>query len=400
MGYQQAHTGNAMEVDLHSNNMEVDQNVGVLAEVVTPTEGIYPVPAPTSELTRGVEAVAEVTVSSATKEDKFPVAGGLYAEGRHCEKVQDEEFEDVGGFSVQKTHAPLYKQIWLKYGHIASNQVLPDSYYYSQVVVVSELMSFIVDMNRYPFEEVSSDVIDSWEKNVKVAEKLEFNIGWLRERLEDIKIAFAEEKKLKEMLAEQDQAKARAIEAEQLLVLAKERLSALETKIPLLLTAKQNFRNKCGSPLLLFNSPVTAPVQEDANLIEEPIDNNNSKTVPSTRDVINLSPVKAPVQEDAIPIEEPIDNNSKTVPSTRDVRNLSPVKAPVQEDAIPIEEPIDDNNSKTVPSIRTVRNLSPVKAPVQEDAIPTEEPIDNKNSKTVPSRGTVRKTRLVSSLNM
>ncbi|XP_026395702.1 uncharacterized protein LOC113290300 [Papaver somniferum] len=401
MGYQQVHTGNSMEIDLHSNNMEVDQNVGMLAEVVTPTEGIYPAPATTSELTRGVEAVAEVKVFSATKQDKFPGAGRLYDEGKHCGKVQDEEFEDVGGFSVQKTHAPLYKQIWLNYGHIATNQVLPDSYYYSQVVVASEFMSFIVDMNRYPLEEVSSDVIDSWEKNVKVAEKLEFNIGWLRERLEDIKIAFAEEKKLKEMLAEQDQAKARVIEAEQQLVLAKERLSALETRIPPLLTAKQNFRNKCGSPLLLFNSPVTAPVQEDANLIEEPIDDNNSKTVPSTRTVRNLSPVKAPVQEDAIPIEEPIDNNNpKTVPSTRTVRNLSPVKAPVQEDAIPIEEPIDDKNSKTLPCSRSVRNLSPVKAPVQEDAIPVEEPIDNKNSKTVPSKGTARKTRLISSLTM
>ncbi|KAI3849167.1 hypothetical protein MKX03_014659 [Papaver bracteatum] len=437
MGYQQVHTGNAMEVDLHSNNMEVDQNVGVLAEVVTPTEGIYPVPAPTSELTRGMEAVAEVKVFSATKQDKFPIAGALYAEGRHCGKVQDEEFEDIGGFSMQKTHAPLYKQIWLKHGHIASNQVLPDSYYYSQVVVVSEFMSFIVDMNRYPLEEVSSDVIDSWEKNVRVAEKLEFNIGWLRERLEDIKIAFAEEKKLKEMLAEQDQVKARVIKAEQQLVLAKERLSALETKIPLLLTAKQNFRNKCGSPLLLFNSPVTAPVQEDANLIEEPIDNNNSKTVPSTRNVRNLSPVKAPVQENAILIEEPIDNNnsktvpspravrnlspvkappvqedailieelidnnnSKAVPSPRAVRNLSPVKAPVQEDAILIEEPTDNNNSKMVPSPRTVRNFSPVKAPVQEDATPIEEPIDNKNSKPVPYTKTVRKTRLISSLNM
>ncbi|KAI3838229.1 hypothetical protein MKX03_025937 [Papaver bracteatum] len=299
--------------------MEVDKNVGVLGEVVTPRDGIYPVPTPTSELTRGVEAVPEVKVSSETKQDKFPVSGGLYAEGRHCEKVQDEEFEDVGGFSIQKTHAPLYKQIRLKYGHISSNQVLPDSYYYSQVVIVSELMSFIVDMNRYPLEEVSSYVIDSWEKNVKVAEKLEFNIGWLRERLEDIKVAFAEEKKLKEMLAEQDQAKARAIEAEQQLVLAKERLSSLEAKIPLLHTAKQNFRNKCGSSLLLFNSPVTAPVQEDA-----------------------------------IPIEEPTDNNSKRVPSTRAVRNLSPVKAPVKEDAIPIEEPTDNNNSKTVPSKRAV----------------------------------------------
>ncbi|KAI3949012.1 hypothetical protein MKW98_021618 [Papaver atlanticum] len=69
-----------MEVDqsvwVHtSNTMEVDQSVGVLAEVVMPTEDIYPDSAPTqgSELTVVVEAVAEVTVSSATKGDKFLV---------------------------------------------------------------------------------------------------------------------------------------------------------------------------------------------------------------------------------------------------------------------------------------------------------------------------------------
>ncbi|XP_026382430.1 uncharacterized protein LOC113277585 [Papaver somniferum] len=371
MGCQQAHTGNSMEVDLQNNSMEVDQSVEVLAEVVTPTAVIGPTQ--TSQLARIVEAVSEVRVSSAAKQDKFPGAGELYDEGKHCGKVQDDEFEDVGGFSVQKTHASSYKQIWLNYGHIASSQVLPESYYYSQVVVVSEFMSFIVDMNRYPPEEVSSDVIDSWEKNLRVAEKLEFNIGWLRERLEDIKIDFAGEKKLKlkEMLAEQDQAKARVIEAEQQFALAKERLSAFETKIPALLMAKQNFRNKCGGPLPLFN-------------FEEPIDNNNkSKRVPN-------SPVTAPVQEDAILIEESVDKNnkSKRVPS-------SPVTAPMQEDASLIEEPINNiNKSKRVPN-------SPVTAPMQEGASLIEEPINNINkSKRVPSTGTARKTRLISSLNM
>ncbi|KAI3964744.1 hypothetical protein MKW92_047934 [Papaver armeniacum] len=270
--------------------MDVEGTVGVLVEVLTPTEGIYPVPAAmqTSELTRGVvEAVAEVAVSSATKQDKFPSAGQLYEEGKHRGKILGDGFVDVGGFDVPKTEASLYKEIWLKYGHIASSQVLIDSYYYSQATVVSELMSFIVKMNGCPLEEVTSEVIDDWEKNIRVAEKLEFNIGWLRERLEDIKIVFAEEEKLRETVAEQDQAKAQVIEAEKQLLLAKERVSALETKIAPLLMAKQNFRNKCGGPLLLFDgstnlSPVTAPVHEDAILIEEPTDNSNSKKGPST----------------------------------------------------------------------------------------------------------------------
>ncbi|KAI3840560.1 hypothetical protein MKX03_018094 [Papaver bracteatum] len=287
MDYQQAHTVNSVEFD-QSNSMEVDQSVAVLAEVVTPIEDIYPIPAPmqTSELTgEVVEAVAEVAVSSATKQDNFPGAGQLYEQGKHRRKVLGDGFVDVGGFDIPKTEAWLYKEIWLNYGHIASSQVLIESYYYSQVIVISELMSFIVKMNACPLEEVSSEMIDDWEKNIIVAEKLKFNIGWLRERLDDIKIVFAEEKKLQEALAEQDQAKARVIEAEQQLILAKQQLSDLETKIPPLLMEKQNFRNKWGGPLLLFNgsedlSPVTAPIQEDAIHIEEPIADNNSETMP------------------------------------------------------------------------------------------------------------------------
>ncbi|XP_026430715.1 uncharacterized protein LOC113327799 [Papaver somniferum] len=227
-----------MEIDQNfqahtSNSMEPDQIEGVLAVVV--------------------EVVAEVAVSSATKQDKFPGAGQEYQEGKHRGKVLDDAFEDIGGFSVQKINGSLYKEIWLNYGHIASSQVLTDSYYYTQVAVVSELMNFIADMNHCPLEEVSSELIDCWEKKIKVAEKLEFSIGWLRERLEDIKKNFAEEKKIQDTLMEQVTKREIAIEAEQQLVLAKERLSALEAKISSLLKEKESFLSKCGGPLLLFN---------------------------------------------------------------------------------------------------------------------------------------------------
>ncbi|KAI3833100.1 hypothetical protein MKX03_021378 [Papaver bracteatum] len=258
--------------------MEVDQSVSVVAEVVMPFQ--------TSELT-GVEAVDVVALSSATNQGKFLGAGKLYEEGKHCGKIPDEDFEDVGGFSIQKTHASLYEAIWLKYGHIASNNVLTD-FYGSQVVVVGELMDCILEMNHYPLEEVSLEVIADWEEKIKVPEKLEFNIGWLRERLEDIKENFAEEKKTKDTLMEQAQLKARVIEAEQQLVLAKEKLYALETKITLLLIGRKRFHEKCGGGLLLLNyhsnlALVTAPVQNDAITIEAPINNNDSNTVPSKR---------------------------------------------------------------------------------------------------------------------
>lgn len=143
-----------------------------------------------------------------------------------------------------------------------------------------------MDMNCYPLEEVSSDVIDSWEKKIKVAENLEFNVVWLRERLEDIKKILPQEKKLQETLAEQELAKAQVVEAEQQLVLAKERFSALESKISRLLKEKHKFVNRCGGPLLVFNCstnllPVTSPVPKVATVVEKSIDNNNLKAVPS-----------------------------------------------------------------------------------------------------------------------
>ncbi|KAI3924437.1 hypothetical protein MKW98_032638, partial [Papaver atlanticum] len=279
-----AHNGNSMEVEL---------SVEALAEVVTPTQDIHPVAAPTqrSELTGVMEAVAEVKVSGAANKDKFPGAGQLYEEGKYCkEVVLDEKFEEVGGFRVLKTQASLYKEIWLNYGHIASSQVLKDLYS-SQVAIVTEIMTCIVDMYWYRLEEVSSEMIDTWDKKIQVAEKLEFNIGWLRERLEDIRIKFAGEKKLRDTLMEQDQAKSQVLEAEQQLVLAndrlnmaKERLFGLETKTSPLLMERQNFLKKCGGRLLLFDGVphAMAPVEKDATPTEEPIDNSNSETLPST----------------------------------------------------------------------------------------------------------------------
>ncbi|KAI3831110.1 hypothetical protein MKX03_019290 [Papaver bracteatum] len=87
--------------------MEVDQSVGALAEVVTPIEDIYPVLAPTqgSELTRGVEVGSEVTIFSATNQDKFPGAGQLHGEGKHRGKVMGDGFVYVGVFDIPKTEA-------------------------------------------------------------------------------------------------------------------------------------------------------------------------------------------------------------------------------------------------------------------------------------------------------
>ncbi|KAI3975134.1 hypothetical protein MKX01_038462 [Papaver californicum] len=115
---------------------------------------------------------------SCSESEEYPRAGQPFAEGRrHDNKAgfgEDKEYEDVGGFSILRTHAPLYKKIWLKYGHIPSTKVMPISLYPILVMVVKDLMNCISDMHQR-------------QDMMVMAEKNEFNIGWIRERLETVK---------------------------------------------------------------------------------------------------------------------------------------------------------------------------------------------------------------------
>ncbi|XP_026444661.1 MATH domain and coiled-coil domain-containing protein At3g58210-like [Papaver somniferum] len=127
---------------------------------------------------------------SSTLLEECPSAGKPFGEGQYSCKVgfgDDKEFEDVGGFSILKTQVPLYRQIWLKYGHIATNKVMPISAYALLVMAVRDLMNSIIDMHQCRYVELSSGMIEGWEEMVMMAEKFEFNIGWLRERLETVK---------------------------------------------------------------------------------------------------------------------------------------------------------------------------------------------------------------------
>ncbi|KAI3896464.1 hypothetical protein MKX03_014611, partial [Papaver bracteatum] len=100
---------------------------------------------------------------------------------------KEEEFEDVGGFCILKTQAPVYKQIWLRYGHIPSTKVLPISAYRVLILAVTDLMSCVMDMHNYRYVDLTFEMIEGWEEKINMAEKLEFNIGWLRQRFEMVK---------------------------------------------------------------------------------------------------------------------------------------------------------------------------------------------------------------------
>ncbi|MCL7051571.1 hypothetical protein MKW94_018363 [Papaver nudicaule] len=207
---------------------------------VTETETLLKCEAPTSVHSNKVTPMLE-----------YNLAGQLFEDGRHRQGTGfDEKFEDVGGFSVLKPQVPLYEQIWLKYGHIASSQVLMDLYS-AQVSVVTDIMNSVLDMNKQRVSELSSEMIEAWEKKIKMAEKLEFNISWLRKRFDLVKEDFYGVQKLQTALVEHDQAKARLVAAEQQLMFAnnemkkaRENLSVLEARLTPLLIQKKMYEEK------------------------------------------------------------------------------------------------------------------------------------------------------------
>ncbi|KAI3838399.1 hypothetical protein MKX03_000643 [Papaver bracteatum] len=128
--------------------------------------------------------------NSGTQLGEHPGAEQPFGEGRHNNKVgfsDDKEFEDVGGFSILRTQAPIYMQIWLKYGHIPTNKVMPISSYDLLVMAVKDLMNSIIDMHQCRYVDLSSEMIEGWEEKIMMAEAFKFKIGWLRERFETVK---------------------------------------------------------------------------------------------------------------------------------------------------------------------------------------------------------------------
>ncbi|XP_026400153.1 MATH domain and coiled-coil domain-containing protein At3g58210-like [Papaver somniferum] len=115
---------------------------------------------------------------------KNPRPGQLFEEGRHG--LIDETYENIGGFSILKAQAPVYKLIWLKYGHIASSKVLSASYD-AQVLIVADTMKFVIEMHQSRPNELSTEIVNTWEEKIKMAESLDFHVEWIRERLEEVK---------------------------------------------------------------------------------------------------------------------------------------------------------------------------------------------------------------------
>ncbi|RZC77834.1 hypothetical protein C5167_002235 [Papaver somniferum] len=190
-----------------------------------------------------IEVFASGDISSLLN---YPTAGQYFLPEEHHQGVLDEKYEDIGGFCVLKAQAPLYRKIWLRYGHIATNQVLKDLYS-TQVTLVTNIMALIMDMRISRFAEVSSTMIDLWENKISMAEKLEFKVSWLRERFQDVKKDFYGKKNLNIELLEKSQSFQAAKDE---LKKAQENVWSLKSRIRLLHKEKLMYSDKDRSLLL------------------------------------------------------------------------------------------------------------------------------------------------------
>ncbi|KAI3992324.1 hypothetical protein MKX01_030045 [Papaver californicum] len=102
-------------------------------------------------------------------------------------QVGDEWFAYVENFNIPKEYAILYKKIFDKYGHIATKKVIKSNDAIL-LAAVTCLLKIACKMETIRGADLSQGLLDSWEGDIKDAETLQFNVKWLREKLNRLKI--------------------------------------------------------------------------------------------------------------------------------------------------------------------------------------------------------------------
>ncbi|KAI3872499.1 hypothetical protein MKX03_014599 [Papaver bracteatum] len=69
---------------------------------------------------------------------------------------------------------------------IVGGFILTATSYNSLVTIVTDVMNTVLDMYRCRYIDVSTELIDSWDSKIILAEKLGFNVSWLRGSYNDI----------------------------------------------------------------------------------------------------------------------------------------------------------------------------------------------------------------------
>ena len=93
----------------------------------------------------------------------------------------------IGGFIVPKCYASLYTRIWKKYGHLATTEVWR-GFPQTLLTTVAGLLPVVDEMNRTRLQDVKNEQLHKWDDMISNCEVLQFNVSWLRRRLEVIKV--------------------------------------------------------------------------------------------------------------------------------------------------------------------------------------------------------------------
>ncbi|KAI3924808.1 hypothetical protein MKW98_031059 [Papaver atlanticum] len=99
---------------------------------------------------------------------------------------QTEGFEFVENLEIPAEYENLYKNISNKYGHMATRNVIKCNDAILLTLVV-RLLKNISEIETMPVAELSELFLDRWEGDIKVAETLQFNIKWLRQKFNKVK---------------------------------------------------------------------------------------------------------------------------------------------------------------------------------------------------------------------
>lgn len=113
--------------------------------------------------------------------------------------LQMEKTTQVMGFPVPNKYVALYKAIYEKHGHIATKTVIKNSMM-ALFALVTDLLAIISQMKETSFSNLSMSLPNHWESKVSTAEAMEFNVGWLRTRLNELKVELIVAKTLRSML--------------------------------------------------------------------------------------------------------------------------------------------------------------------------------------------------------
>ncbi|KAI3923001.1 hypothetical protein MKW98_013535, partial [Papaver atlanticum] len=115
------------------------------------------------------------------------ILGDLQNEGMAGQK---ENTTKIGGFAVLNKYSALYKAVYERHGHIATNIVIKDSVV-ALFALVTDLLGVINQMKETSFANLTEPLLEHWDSKVTTAEAVKFNVCWLRKRVNELKAEFA-----------------------------------------------------------------------------------------------------------------------------------------------------------------------------------------------------------------